>query len=136
MRSYRRGSCQMALTPGTRLSFVRLLVSHSFVKLRPLPIRVKRPEEERLAKQTADLHSLETVLLRAREIAEGLGEVVIVYFIDMAIAETRRKGPLLAKDHKPRIRRSLRASRKKRNTTTRDLDQLDGLSSGLASKML
>jgi hypothetical protein len=89
----------MALTPGTRLSFVRLLVSHSFVKLRPLPIRVKRPEEERLAKQTADLHSLETVLLRAREIAEGLGEVVIVYFIDMAIAETRRKGPPLAKDH-------------------------------------
>src|SRR5580704_5880901 len=134
MRSYRRGSCQMALTPGTRLSFVRLLVSHSFVKLRPLPIRVKRPEEERLAKQTADLHSLETVLLRAREIAEGLGEVVIVYFIDMAIAETRRKTPPLAKDHKPRISRSLRASRKKRNTTTRDLDQLDGLSSGLASK--
>ena len=52
-----------------------------------------------MAKQTADLHSLETVLLRAREIAEGLGEVVIVYFIDMAIAETRRKGPPLAKDH-------------------------------------
>jgi hypothetical protein len=51
-----------------------------------------------LAKQTADLH-LETVLLRAREIAEGRGEVVIVYFIDMAIAETRRKGPPLAKDH-------------------------------------
>ena len=75
------------------LMIVRLLVSHSFVKLRPLPIRVKRPEEERLAKQTADLHSLETVLLRAREIAEGRGEVVIVYFIDMAIAETRRKGP-------------------------------------------
>ena len=89
-----------------------------------------------MAKQTADLHSLETVLLRASEIAEGLGEVVIVYFIDMAIAETRRKGPPLAKDHKPRIRRSLRASRKKRNKTTRDLDQLDGLSSGLASKIL
>jgi hypothetical protein len=51
-----------------------------------------------LAKQTADLHSLEMVLLRAREIAEGLGDIVIVYFIDMAIAETRRKGPPLAKD--------------------------------------
>jgi hypothetical protein len=64
----------------------------------PLPFQVKRPQEEHLAKQTADLH-LETVLLRAREIAEGRGEVVIVYFIDMAIAETRRKGPPLAKDH-------------------------------------
>jgi hypothetical protein len=43
---------------------------------------------------------------------------------------------LCAKDHKPRIRRSLRGSRKKRNKTTRDLDHLDGSSSGLASKML
>jgi hypothetical protein len=51
-----------------------------------------------LARQTADLH-LETVLLRAREVAEGLGEVIIVYFIDMAIAETRRKGPPLADHH-------------------------------------
>ena len=89
-----------------------------------------------MAKQTADLHSLETVLFRAREIAEGLGEVIIVYFIDMAIVETRRKGSPLAKDHKPRIRGSLRASRKKRNKTTRGLDHLDGPSSGLASKML
>jgi hypothetical protein len=88
----------MALTPGTRLSFVRLLISHSFVKLRAASYSGKRPQEEHLAKQTADLHSLEMVLLRAREIAEGLGDIVIVYFIDMAIAETRRKGPPLAKD--------------------------------------
>jgi hypothetical protein len=57
-----------------------------------------------LAKQNADLHSLETMLLRAREIAEELGEVVIAYFIDMAMAETRRKNPPLATNYKPRIR--------------------------------
>jgi hypothetical protein len=56
-----------------------------------------------LAKETADLHSLETMLLRAREIAEELGEAVIVYFIDMAIAETTRKNPPLATNYKPRI---------------------------------
>jgi hypothetical protein len=99
----------MALTPGKQLSFRSPSDPHSFVKLRATPIRVKRPQEEHLAKQTADLHSLETVLLRAREIAEGIGEDVVVYFIDMTIAETRRKGSPLAKDHKPRIRRSLRA---------------------------
>jgi hypothetical protein len=44
------------------------------------------------------------MLLRAREIAEELGEVVIAYFIDMAIAETRRKNPPLATNYKPRIR--------------------------------
>ena len=40
-----------------------------------------------MAKQPAKLHPLEMALLGAREIAEELGEVVIVYFIDMAIAE-------------------------------------------------
>jgi hypothetical protein len=57
-----------------------------------------------LAKQTVELHSLETVLLQAREIATELGEVVNVYFIDMALAETRKKNPSLAKDYKPRSR--------------------------------
>jgi hypothetical protein len=52
-----------------------------------------------LAKQTADLHCLETALSRGREIAEELGEIVIVYFIDMALAETRTKNPPLAKDN-------------------------------------
>jgi hypothetical protein len=44
-----------------------------------------------LAKQSADSDSLETILLRAREIAEELGEAVVLYFIDMAILEARRK---------------------------------------------
>jgi hypothetical protein len=44
-----------------------------------------------LAKQSADYDSLETTLLRAREIAEELGEAVVLYFIDMAILEARRK---------------------------------------------
>jgi hypothetical protein len=44
-----------------------------------------------LAKQSADSDSLETALLRAREIAEELGEAVVLYFIDMAILEARRK---------------------------------------------
>jgi hypothetical protein len=84
-----------------------------------------------LAKQNADLHSLATVLLRARELAEDLDEFVVVYFIDMAIAETRRKNPLLAKDCKPRNHRQLRASEKKRGKPT--LKHPDGPSSGLAS---
>jgi hypothetical protein len=46
-----------------------------------------------LAKQPGKLHPLETALLGAREIAEVLGEVVILYFIDMAIAEARMKNP-------------------------------------------
>lgn len=54
-----------------------------------------------LAKQTADLRSVEKMLLRAREIAEELSEVVVAYFIDMAIAETRTKNPPLANDDKP-----------------------------------
>jgi hypothetical protein len=37
-----------------------------------------------LAKQTADSDSLRTTLLRAREIAEELGDDVVLYFIDMA----------------------------------------------------
>jgi hypothetical protein len=44
-----------------------------------------------LEKQSADLHSLETVLFWAREVAEELGEVVVLYFIDMAIAEAKMK---------------------------------------------
>ena len=46
-----------------------------------------------MAKQPADLPPLETALLRAREIAEELGEVVVLYFIDMAIAEATMKSP-------------------------------------------
>lgn len=84
-----------------------------------------------LASQNADLHALETVLLRARELAEELDEVVILYFIEMAISETRRKKPPLAKDYKPRNRRQLRASEKKRGRPS--LKHLDGPNSGLAS---
>jgi hypothetical protein len=40
--------------------------------------------------------------LWAREIAEELGEVLVLYFIDMAIAEVRMKSPPAAQDHKPR----------------------------------
>jgi hypothetical protein len=46
-----------------------------------------------LAKQSEDSNSLETTLSRAREIAEELGETVIVYFIDMAILEARKNPP-------------------------------------------
>ena len=44
-----------------------------------------------LAKQTADSDPLETTLLRAREIAEELGDDVVLYFIDMAIAEAKNE---------------------------------------------
>jgi hypothetical protein len=54
-----------------------------------------------LAEQPADLQSLETALLRAREIAEEFGEALVLYFIDMAIAEVRMKSPPTANDHKP-----------------------------------
>jgi hypothetical protein len=54
-----------------------------------------------LTEELVDLHSLETALLRAREIAEELGEVLVLYFIDMAIAEVRMKIPSTANDHKP-----------------------------------
>lgn len=55
-----------------------------------------------LTEQPPDLHSLETALLWAREIAEELGEVLVLYFIDMTIAEVRMKSPPTANDHKPR----------------------------------
>jgi hypothetical protein len=71
------------------------------------------PEEGTLAKQPAKLHPLETALLGAREIAEELGEVVILYFIDMAIAEARMKSPPTANDYKTRTRSRSRTSRKK-----------------------
>jgi hypothetical protein len=66
-----------------------------------------------LAKQPADLCSLETALFRAREIAEELGEVVRLYFIDMAITEAKMESPPAANDHKPRTRSKSRVSRKK-----------------------
>jgi hypothetical protein len=46
-----------------------------------------------LAKQPADLRTLETALYWAREIAEERGDVVVLYCIDMAIAEVKMKGP-------------------------------------------
>jgi hypothetical protein len=55
-----------------------------------------------LEKQSADLHALETALLRARKVAEELGEVLVLYFIDMAISEVRMKSPQTVNDHKPR----------------------------------
>jgi hypothetical protein len=55
-----------------------------------------------LTEQPVDLLSLETALLWAREIAEELGEVLALYFIDMAIVEVRMKSPPTANDHKPR----------------------------------
>jgi hypothetical protein len=71
-----------------------------------------------LVKQAAKLHPLETVLLGAREIAEELSEVVVLYFIDMAIAEARMKSPPSAGDHKTRTRNQSRTSRKKTNIPT------------------
>ena len=46
--------------------------------------------------QPADLQCLETALLRAREIAEESGEALVLYFIEMAIAELRMKSPSTA----------------------------------------
>ena len=66
-----------------------------------------------LAKQPADLHSLETALCWAREMAEERGEHVVLYCIDMAIAEVKMKSPPTANDHKPRGRKQSRVSRKK-----------------------
>ena len=68
-----------------------------------------------LAKQPADLRSLETALFRAREIAEELGEVVLLYFIDMAITEAKMESPPTANDQKPRAHSKSRVSRKKRD---------------------
>jgi hypothetical protein len=53
-----------------------------------------------LTEEPVDLHSLETALLRAREIAEELGEVLVLYFIDMAIVDVRIKIPPTANDQK------------------------------------
>ena len=46
-----------------------------------------------MAKQPADFHSLEAALFSARKIAEELDEVVVLYFIDMAIAHAKMKRP-------------------------------------------
>jgi hypothetical protein len=54
-----------------------------------------------LAEQTADLQSLETALVRAREIAEEFGDALVLYFIDMAIAEVRMRNPPTVNDYKP-----------------------------------
>jgi hypothetical protein len=54
-----------------------------------------------LSEQPADLESLETALLRAREIAEEFDEALILYFIDMAIAELRMESSPTANDYKP-----------------------------------
>jgi hypothetical protein len=68
-----------------------------------------------VAKQPADLHSLETALFRAREFPDELDEGVILYFIDMAIAEAKNKSPLTADDHKSRTRGKSRVSPKSRS---------------------
>ena len=72
-----------------------------------------------MAKQSADLHSLETTLFRAREIAEELDEALVLYFVDMAITEARMKSPPTANDHKPRTRRQSSLSRKKTDISSR-----------------
>jgi hypothetical protein len=54
-----------------------------------------------LTERPPDLHSLETALLEAREIAEELGEALVSYFIDMAIAEVGMKSPPTEKDDEP-----------------------------------
>jgi hypothetical protein len=54
-----------------------------------------------LAERPEDLQSLEMALLRAREIAKESGEALVLYFIEMAIAELRMKSPSTANNHKP-----------------------------------
>jgi hypothetical protein len=58
-----------------------------------------------LAKQPAESDSLQTTLLRAREIAEELGETVALYFIDMAILEARGTNPPTTINNKPRVQK-------------------------------
>jgi hypothetical protein len=58
-------------------------------------------------------------LFSAREIAEELGDVVVVYFIDMSIAEVKMKSPPTANDHKPRTRKQSRISGKKKDIQSR-----------------
>jgi hypothetical protein len=53
-----------------------------------------------LGKQPAASRSLEATLLRARELAEELGEAVVLYFIDMAILEARAKSRPTVNDYK------------------------------------
>ena len=72
-----------------------------------------------MAEQPADLQSLETALLRAREIAEELGETVILYFIDMAIAEAKMKSPPTANDDKPGARSRIKPITKKTDISSR-----------------
>jgi hypothetical protein len=70
-----------------------------------------------LEKQPTDLYSLETTLFRAREIAEELGEAVVLYFIDMAILEARGQSPPTANNYKPQVLKESRGSRKKTKQT-------------------
>jgi hypothetical protein len=69
-----------------------------------------------LAKQSADSDSLETTRLRAREIAEELGEAVVLYFIGVAILEARTKNPPIAIKHKPRIHKGQEFHERKQNS--------------------
>ena len=61
-----------------------------------------------LATQFTDFDSLETTLSRAREIAEELSGAVVLYFIDMAILEVKRKNSPTAINYKPRIHRGVK----------------------------
>jgi hypothetical protein len=72
-----------------------------------------------LQKQPPDLHSSEAALFCAREIAEELGEAVILYFIDMAIAEAKMKSPPTAHDHKPGARSHIKPITKKTDISFR-----------------
>jgi hypothetical protein len=53
-----------------------------------------------LSEQPTNLQSLESALLRAREIAEEFGEALVLYFIDMAIAELRMESSPTANHQK------------------------------------
>ena len=88
-----------------------------------------------MAKQPADLDSLGTALFCAREMAEELDEVVVLYFIEMAIAEAKAKSPPTANDHQPRTRNKSRVSRKKNDMSYRS-GAPSRSSSGLASSKL
>ena len=72
-----------------------------------------------MAKQSADFHSLEAALFSARKIAEERGEVVVLYFIEMAIAEAKMKSPPTVTHHKPQARTQSRGSRKRTNISFR-----------------
>jgi hypothetical protein len=72
-----------------------------------------------LAKQPPDLHSLETALFSAREIAEELGDAVILYFIDMAIAEAKIKNPPTTNNYRPGTRSASSGSRKNKDASFR-----------------